>query len=236
VCLQLYAVCMDKSTLAYLLFSGLIVSCLSANVFVDDADPTWTFTGSWHGIAPSHPCTNCTLHPDPSRAFDQTWHDTSGNVAFAQLSFIGVSIQIYTICPPANFWTNFTFTLDNINDGYFVGPSPASSQFIYNYLVYARTNLTNGDHVVNISNDPAILNDTRSRSGLLIDYAIYDDGISVPAPTAASSPVPIEAIIATSVIATLLLMANLAQLLFWYRRSKKWQGRVGGDGMSPPIP
>jgi hypothetical protein len=80
--------------------------------------------------------------------------------------------------------------------------------------------LTYGAHVVNITNHPITL---------VLDYAIYDDGIFNPAHTHTSDPahtIPTGAIFATSVIAALLLMANLAQLS-WYRRSKKLQGHIG---------
>jgi hypothetical protein len=250
---------MNGSTLVYLFFSGLVVSSLAVNVIVDDANSSWTFSGSWNAITPTEPCATCTITPDPSKAFNHTWHDTSGQVASAQLPFDGVSIQIYTICPPTNgaviYYTNFSFVLDNIGDGFFVGPIPTCPQFMYNYLVYARTNLTDGPHVVNISNNLALLPDNgiNEESALLLDFAIYDDGTSVPAPTvtvtstaaartqashgleATHSSVPTGAIVALSVIAALLLIANLAQL-FWHRRSNKSQSHVDGDGMSPFIP
>jgi hypothetical protein len=231
---------MNKSTLVYLFISGLVVSSLGVNIIVDDANPAWLFLdpGNWNVITPTEPCSGCGVQPDPSRAFNHTWHDTSSNVASAQLLFNGVSIHIYTICPAVNgsdtYYTNFSFELDNIGDGSFVGPTPACSQFIYNYLVYARTNLTDGPHVVDISNNNEF-------SALLLDYAIYDDGTSVAAPTvtvtstqATHSSVPTGAIVATSVIAALLLIANIAQL-FWHRRPKELQSHVGGDGMSLPI-
>jgi hypothetical protein len=247
---------MDKSTLVRLFFSGLVVSSLAVNIIVDDANPAWTFSapGSWNAITPTDPCDTCTITPDPSKAFNHTWHDTT-HVASAHLLFSGVSIQIYTICQLVNgtstYSTNFSFTLDDISDGSFVGPYPACSTYMYNYLVYARTNLTAGPHEIDITNNPSAFN---LISALLIDYAIYDDGTSAPAPTvtltstvgaAASaqaslepihshSSVPTGAIVALSVIAALLLIANLAQL-FWHRRPKELQSHVGGDGMSLPI-
>jgi hypothetical protein len=220
---------MKIPTLAYLFFSGLVVSCLSANVYVDDADPAWAFSGVWNVITPSNPCPGCVIQPDPFEAFDGTWHDTSNDVASAQLSFTGVSIQIYTICPPVTgswtFFTNVSFTLDGVGDGLFVGPVPCS-QYVYNYAVYTRMDLTYGFHVVNITTNPVFPNDQTGQA-LLLDYAIYNDGTS-------NHTVPTWAVV-TSVIAALLLVANLAQLV-WYRRSKRLQGHVGGDGMSPPTP
>jgi hypothetical protein len=143
VCPQLHALSMKIPTLAYLFFSGLVVSCLSANVYVDDADLTWAFSGhgdsEWVTITPSNRCPGCALQPDPSRAFDGPWHDTSNNNASAQLVFTGVSIQIYTTCPPVigpwAFFTNVSFKLDEIGDGFFV-ELPSCSQYVYNYAVW----------------------------------------------------------------------------------------------------
>jgi hypothetical protein len=239
---------MNKSTLVRLFFSGLVVSSLAVNVIIDDANSSWTFSGSWNAITPTDPCDTCTITPNASMAFNHTWHETSTSGSSAQIRFNGVSIQVYTVLPPGNnaaeFSTNLSFTLDDIGDGFFVGPYPVST-YMYNYLVYARTNLTDGFHVVGITNNPSVFTNF---SALLIDYAIYDDGTSAPAPTETPtstqaslegthfhSSVPTGAIVATSVIAALLFIANLAQL-FLYRRSKKLQSHVGGvagDGTSP---
>jgi hypothetical protein len=237
---------MHRFTLVYLFFSGLVVSSLAVNVIVDDANSSWTFSGSWNAITPADPCSGCLIQPVPSMAFNQTWHDTDAPGASAELRFNGISIQIYTICANDTiFGTNFSFTLDGAADGSFMGPFPYSI-WIYNYLVYARTNLTDGPHSIVISNNPSSPG-SFNQGDLLLDYAIYDDGTSSPAPTvtltstvggAASnshSSVPTGAMVAISVIAAFLLIVILA-LLSWYRRSKKLQSHVDGDGMSPPIP
>jgi hypothetical protein len=98
---------MNQSTLVFLVFWGLVASSLGVNVVVDDANSAWMFSGAWNAITPTNPCGGCTIQPDPSRAFNHTWHDTSNDVASAQLAFNGVSIQIYTICPSANGTSTF---------------------------------------------------------------------------------------------------------------------------------
>src|SRR5271170_388259 len=162
-----------------MLLSVFLASTHGTRIVVDDANSSWTYIGGWNAITPATPCPMCT-QPDPSQAFNHTWHDTD-LISSAQLAFSGVSIEVYTICPnvESGYGTNFTFTLDNVADGTFRGPQPSCLQFMYNYLAYARTNLTLGLHVVEISNAPS--------SNLLLDYAVYDDG-SVVAPSAPSAP------------------------------------------------
>jgi hypothetical protein len=108
-----------------LFFSGLIVSCLSANIIVDDADPGWTFSGKWNAITPSERCSGCIIQPDPSRVYDGTWHETSDDEASAELSFTGVSIRIYAIRTPDigswKFVFNFSLAHDGIRDYFFLG-------------------------------------------------------------------------------------------------------------------
>src|ERR1700722_9084340 len=215
------------------LFSVFLASTHGTRIVVDDANSSWAYTGTgptgWNAITPATPCMGCATQPDPSQAFNHTWHDTV-YLNSAQLAFSGVSIEVYTICPgtQSNCGTNFTFTLDSVADGTFRGPQPWCTDFVYNYLVYARTNLTMGLHVFEITNslDPDI---DHSNTELLLDYAIYDDGIVVPpsASSASSTPstppasnshssLPITAI---AIVAGLLLLANITQFV-WYRKYK----------------
>src|ERR1700722_14514273 len=216
-----------------ILFSVFLTSTYGTRIFVDDANSSWTYIGAWNVITPATPCAMCTM-ADPSKAFNHTWHDTSG-LSSAQLAFTGVSIEVYTICPDveSGYGTNFTFTLDDIGDGTFRGPQPSCARFVYNYLVYARTNLTLGPHLFEISNTPQ--GGLVTITNLLLDYAVYDDG-SVVAPSAPSaSPTPstpptsnshsslsIAAVIVPAIIAGLLLLANITQFI-WYRKHKSSQ-------------
>jgi len=218
-----------------ILFSVFLTSTYGTRIFVDDANSSWTYIGAWNVITPATPCAMCTM-ADPSKAFNHTWHDTSG-LSSAQLAFTGVSIEVYTICPDveSGYGTNFTFTLDDIGDGTFRGPQPSCARFVYNYLVYARTNLTLGPHLFEISNTPQGGLDTITN--LLLDYAVYDDGsvvappvvappVVTPPPTSNShSSLPIVAVIVPAIVAGLLLLANISRFI-WYRTHKK---------KSPPI-
>jgi hypothetical protein len=213
------------------LICGLSLSTLGVRVVVDDANTTWEYSGPWNVITPSTPCEPCVAKPDPARAFNHTWHDVAV-LATAQLVFTGVSVEVYTICPSqiyASYGTNFSFSLDNIPDGIFQGPQPACAQYMYNYLVYARTNLSMGPHVFTLTNSPI------SGSILLLDYAIYDDGTASPSGTTSHSSIPTAAVVVLTLIAGLLLLANIAQFL-WYRRSGKFRGQVPQGMLVPSCP
>jgi hypothetical protein len=139
-----------------LLVLGLFPLAFAVRIIVDDTNSSWIYSSPWNAVSPSNPCLECLINPEPSKALNQTWHDTA-YVNTAQLSFTGVSVEIYTICPPplssGDFYgTNVTFTLDNITDGTFIGPRPCP-QFTYNHLVYARTNLSLALHTVVITNN-----------------------------------------------------------------------------------
>ena len=221
--------------LVFTLFLSARVTGVS--ILVDDASSRWTYSTPWNAISPTSPCTSCLIQPDEARAYNHTWHDTAF-VNTAQLSFTGVSLDVYTICPPplgsgAAYGTNFTFTLDNVPDGNFVGPEPACSAFTYNYLVYARRNLSLGQHVFVITNSQ--MNSLANSSLLLLDYAIYDDGA---APTTTSTPISassgatapphktfqLPAVIASAAAAFVLLLANIA-LFCYYRRRRRPMGK-----------
>jgi hypothetical protein len=213
--------------------SALFVSTHAVRILVDDANSTWSYSGSWNAITSSTPCSACATQPDPSKAYNNSWHDTALD-GMAQLGFTGVSIEVYTICPPRQsdgsyYGTNFSFTLDNVGDGIFRGPQPACNEFMYNYLAYARTNLTLGPHIFQIGNSP-LPGVGYSTSDLLLDYAIYDDGTVPPPPSPSScssssshSSVSTATDAGLGVVAGLLLLANIVQF-FWSRKTKLQAG------------
>ena len=223
-----------------LIFAALSVSVLGKRIFVDDSASNWTYSVGWRSASASTPCTSCATQPDPARALDRTWHDTIGP-ANARLSFFGGSIELYTICPPPDadgsfYGTNFTFALDGVPDGMFIGPRPACSQYVYNYLVYARTNLSLSEHTLTVTNEQ--IGSLANSSNLLLDYAVYDDGDapspSLPVPaspppaatTIVASPIskphtfPLAAIVAPAVAAGVLLLAIIFQVVHHIRSQK----------------
>ena len=229
---------MQTLTTLGLISVALSVPVLGKRIFVDDSASNWTYSVGWRSASASTTCTSCTTQPDPARALDRTWHDTIGP-GNARLSFSGVSIELYTICPPPSadgsfYGTNFTFTLDGVPDGMFIGPRPACSQYIYNYLVYARTNLSLADHTLTVTN--AQVGSLANSSNLLLDYAVYDDGEAPSLPVSASPPpaattivaspiskphtFPLAAIVAPAVAAGVLLLAIIFQVVHHHRSQK----------------
>jgi hypothetical protein len=210
-------------------------------ITVDDADLTqWSYTGPWNAITPTDPCSACATQPDPTQAFNHTWHDSSLPVT-ARLVFTGIAIEVYTICPPYNasgyYGTNFTFLLDAADDGTFRGPQPACANFVYNYLVYARTNLTPGEHSFVISNSPFPgLN--YSTSDLVLDYAIYDDGNSTASTggtaLAGGKSLSVVAVAAPVAVMGVLLLVAIAMAGWLYRKQRNkgnisYTGRFSGS-------
>ena len=187
---------------------------LGDRIVVDDSDPSWTYTGSWSTINGSHPCPSCELQPDPGRAVMESWHDTGSDGSSATLSFTGVSVQIFAINPP-NYNSSWSFKLDATPDGQFVAPRrTGAGRYGYHFLAYARSNLTRGNHTVEIANVPP--------GFLLVDYAVYDTGVSgspCPAPASALSNrvasgcrTSMRAAVVCGVIAGLSLLANILLL------------------------
>jgi hypothetical protein len=170
---------MISSALVVLL--SAVVAGYATNVTVDDTSLAWIYSkGSWYAVSASTPCAACEAKPDPSKAYNSTWHDT-GYGDSATLSFTGVSLNVYVICPgplPVSVFdaTNFTFTLDGVDAGAFNGPSLGCPTYIYNFLVFSRSDLDLQPHIFVITNAPPFPPPTRAQSSLLLDYAVYDDG------------------------------------------------------------
>lgn len=204
---------------------------LAARIIIDDSDLThWSYSGtSWIVITPSTPCPTCGSQPDPTKTFNNTWHDNSGPDS-AHLTFSGTAIEIYTICPtfPVDgYGFNYTFTLDSEADGIFRKPKPACSRFMYNYLAYSRRNLSRGDHTFVITNSPSIGTDPTT---LLLDYAIYDNGIDngtdngIGNNTSSQSPnrsLSVAAFAGTIAGMGVLLLGATAVAIWFYRRARK---------------
>jgi hypothetical protein len=168
----------------------------ATNVVVDDTSLSWIYSkgGFWTAVSPSTPCPSCESQPDPSKTYNSTWHDTAYGDS-ATLSFTGVSLDVYVICPgplPVSVFdaTNFTFTMDGVDAGAFNGPSLGCPTYEYNFLVFSRSNLNLQPHIFVISNAPPFPPPTRAQSALLLDYAVYDDGGGTSASSGTSTGSP----------------------------------------------
>ncbi|ETW87655.1 hypothetical protein HETIRDRAFT_438056, partial [Heterobasidion irregulare TC 32-1] len=141
-------------------------SCIAAKLFnitIDDSGkdpvtgaliqylPNLTF---WH---PSEqPCSGCTAHPDPTQAFDGTWHDSSfdpaiGNtVTYVYVPFTGTAIYVFGIVahtsasPNAN--ADQQFLIDSQVVGQFQLQPTGSTVYDYNVPIYVNESLPNGLH------------------------------------------------------------------------------------------
>jgi len=121
--------------------------------------------------------TSCAVHPDPTLAFNHTWHDNSqfpaGPPVSLSLDFVGIAIDVFCIIPPLvtnNTALRYNLSFD-LDDGTHRGTytyTPTSSEFEYNVSVVSLPSLPNKAHTLLIStNDPV------HGSIFLFDYAVY---------------------------------------------------------------
>ncbi|KIP11536.1 hypothetical protein PHLGIDRAFT_454993 [Phlebiopsis gigantea 11061_1 CR5-6] len=121
--------------------------------------------------------TNLPIPINPHNATMETCHtvtvkegDTATNVS---ITFVGTSINAYCILPPNTTSpfiqdTFLSFTSDEMNVGFFEWTG-TTSQWTYNYLVFSRENLTQGEHTFIISPQ----NQGSKWSFLVLDYFTY---------------------------------------------------------------
>ncbi|KAF7359115.1 hypothetical protein MSAN_01253000 [Mycena sanguinolenta] len=119
----------------------------------------------------------CAVHPDPTLAFNHTWHDSSQfpNEApvSVSLQFTGTAVWVFCIVPPLteNVITsyNLNFTLDNgKQQGTFSYTPTSSSDFLFNVPVVSLPTLANTAHTLVIATDDSV-----DGSIFLFDYAVY---------------------------------------------------------------
>lgn len=182
---------MQAHVLLAFFFSHALSLVQAVRVTVDDSNTTqWSYSGSWVAVTPLSPCTRCLIQPDLSNTFNHTHHQTTDPQGNAGIAFTGTTVEVYAICPAnlpgvGHYETNFTFTLDGVADGAFCGPQPYCKDFIYNYLVYARSNLTLKPHFFSIVNTPHSDEPNSLETAIVLDYAIYENGID-PTPNPVS--------------------------------------------------
>ncbi|TBU49269.1 hypothetical protein BD309DRAFT_96951 [Dichomitus squalens] len=119
---------------------------------------------------------DCGIILDSAELYRGSWHGSvspqeNHQSSSITLRFTGVAVYVYNILANdirgATFptGTNIMFSLDGEQDGRFVHIPSDSTDFEYNFLVYARTNLRNEEHVLVIQLNPISL--------CLFDYAVY---------------------------------------------------------------
>ncbi|TDL24130.1 hypothetical protein BD410DRAFT_719758 [Rickenella mellea] len=136
--------------------------------------PTYTPSSVWNA---GQDCPSCSVQPDQSLAFDQTWHaatygpsdNTPRSIDF---SFNGTAIYVFGIIANkvsgATTLTNITVVLDGKRVGSFVHTPDNTNTLKYNVLLYGSPSIPRNNHHVTLQ-----LNGATSTSLLLFDYAIY---------------------------------------------------------------
>ncbi|KAI0758221.1 hypothetical protein C8Q74DRAFT_1441786 [Fomes fomentarius] len=206
--LQLIALLLSTTRLAY---SGAVNRTID-DEFGDSVTgdrPVYRPADQWHEHAQCPQC-GVTMAADASKAFQQTWHDTSyepngldPDGVSIEMSFTGTAIYIYSLVanaiPPTRTFMWLNFTIDGVQmsqSGFIHSPDPNGDKILYNQLVYSQTGLHNTLHTFSI-NATGLL-----ESLVLFDYAIYtveDSSVTDPPPppiskssslTSASNPPP----------------------------------------------
>ncbi|KAH9950607.1 hypothetical protein B0H21DRAFT_686449 [Amylocystis lapponica] len=173
-------------TILLLILYALCTSCIVAkNVTIDDTYgdeltgvvPIYTPAQNWGDAT----CGGCLLKPDPSQAFDGTWHDSTFDAVWRpgtptiNMTFNGTASAIYVFCilgnlGPFNATTSMqlVFTLDGQPAGGFnYAPNNKSQEFMFNVPVYSNTSLAAlpADTLHNLIIQSFMAN--------LFDYAVY---------------------------------------------------------------
>ncbi|KAJ7778747.1 hypothetical protein DFH07DRAFT_539291 [Mycena maculata] len=180
---------------------------------VSGALPTYRPDSYWN-VGTS--CTICEVHPDPTLAFNHTWHDTSQLPGHAPVSvtldFVGTAIYVFCIAPPitTNVVTlyNLNFTLDGVRSGTFSYSPTSTTDFVYNLSVVSLESLANEPHTLLVSTD-----DSENGSIFLFDYAVYTT-VEGKSSTAVGT-------IAGCVVGGIFLILLVLAFLFFKRRSQK---------------
>ncbi|KAG9308417.1 hypothetical protein JVU11DRAFT_11905 [Chiua virens] len=164
------------------LFPRFILAALQ-NVTVDDAVLTGAVVPQYLPAASTWNIGNdrssCYVQPDPSQAYNGTWHDatyfpSNNYTQTIQFTFTGSALYIFFILAnnvtSAATFTNVTFNLDgNISASFQHNPT-ASTAYEYNQPVYANDSLTYGQHTMTI--EPV---NSGTDVLMLFDYLIYTE-------------------------------------------------------------
>ena len=182
-----------------IVFAGLAFAALQ-NVTVDDAVtsgavvPAYLPSSSFWNQG--NACSVCHVNPDPSLAYDGTWHngrlDPNSTVELAlAFNFVGTfpdsfshsrlnngfhtgsGLYIFFILantvPNITTLTNVTFILDGVQVSSFTHSPSASTDFEYNQAVFANDSIPYGQHTMTV----APVNDSVNSVLILFDYLIY---------------------------------------------------------------
>ncbi|KAJ6458873.1 hypothetical protein C8R47DRAFT_1328135 [Mycena vitilis] len=170
------------------------------NITVDDSNSAfWTFVGgvpgsAWNAITPSTPCPGCSAQPDPTQAYNSTWHD--GTDKSGWVIFRGAAIYIYGInLAPDTAGTRITFQLNNASTGGFYLFPLGSNGTAYNVPFFSATDLDPGaQHNASFSGQA----EPGGPGAMLLDYAVITVDQPDPATTSPISVTTSPTSVATS--------------------------------------
>ncbi|TBU62454.1 hypothetical protein BD310DRAFT_918439 [Dichomitus squalens] len=206
-----------RCRVAFHLLLGFLATQRAASTthIIDDADTSgaisYTTPQSWSQGAG---CTSCWIHPDPSEAFDGTWHDTSHfttdtDERFITVQFTGTAVSVYNIVantaaqPNTVTAVNLWFEIDGerVGSGYQHDPS-SSTDIEYNVLVFSQDGLSNSPHLLVIhATDGVNTNVLFDR----VEYTVPDPPVTTSTTVTTAAPPPPtakETTVVTSVITT----------------------------------
>ncbi|KAH0839358.1 hypothetical protein J3R83DRAFT_42, partial [Lanmaoa asiatica] len=164
----------------FILFASFALAALQ-NVTVDDAVLTGPvipqYLPSMYYWDIGNACNGCLISPDPSMAYNGTWHDSyyspaAGVAQKISFNFTGTALYIFFIMANnitgAATLTNIEFVLDGIAVGQYTHTPLATTDYQYNVPVYANGGMTSGEHAMTIQ--PA---NSQNNMLMLFDYLIY---------------------------------------------------------------
>jgi len=195
-----------QAQVCFLLFASFALAALQ-NVTVDDSVSTGAVVPQYLPYASiwnqGNNCSICLVKPDPSLAYNGTWHDatyssSNGYTQTVEFSFTGSALYIFFIIansvPNATTLTDVDFVLDQEIVGTYTHNPSTSTDYQYNVPVYTNDSLAFAEH--NMIIQP--VTDAGGNVLILFDYLIYTTNTSsssasaIPtsslSPTSASSP------------------------------------------------
>ncbi|EKM60264.1 uncharacterized protein PHACADRAFT_132766 [Phanerochaete carnosa HHB-10118-sp] len=169
----------------YIFIYFISASRALTNVTVDDqgADPTSTYGMSYtFGWSTGQTCSGCQAQPNPAKAHNGTWHDTTYDPSIegrntpqnATFDFTGSAIYVYGILSHSKTSpissADISFFIDRVKKGNFTfTPTSSKSAYTYSQLLFAAEGLDEASHAFMLQNGriggPISL--------VLLDYLVY---------------------------------------------------------------
>lgn len=189
--------CRHSLLASCLLLFVLHASAGLVNVTIDDSDPLIIYSpaAQW---STGETCASCTAHPDVSRTFSGTWHDStfpsegaeedlrtaslvfngmqtylSSAFRITNLAVLGSAIYVYCILPHSfdlpDSNADMTFIIDGQVVGTFMLHPSGASDYDYDVPVYVNSSIPAGVHSFALQSGHV----GGARSLVLLDYIVF---------------------------------------------------------------